>query len=40
MLGFLARHLIISPRGLFALGLTTRAGRQNPLHKVFGPPGN
>ncbi len=36
----LARRLITFLQGLFALVLTTRAGRQNPLHKVFGPPGN
>lgn len=32
--------LILSLWGLFALVLTASAGRQNPLHKVFGPPGN
>ena len=36
----LARHLIISLRQLFALVLTAGTGRQNPLHKVFGPPGD
>lgn len=36
----LPRYIISSLRGLFALVRTTRTGCQNPLHKVFGPPGN
>jgi len=42
--GGLSRRLIASLRGLFplvlVLVLASRAGRQNPLHKVFGPPGD
>lgn len=38
--GSLTCHLITSLQGLFALVLTAGTGRQNPLHKVFGPPSN